>query len=201
MCLYFTVGLRFIQLFRLESIRFRLKTHYISSGKYVLIDITICKTSLEQIIDMFFNWISANFSPLVLSVGIIISGVVFIIGSTIVIILCLKRKKNFSDNTCYENDVKKGQVMTTGSHLSANGKHHNLAIDSGSSGADSDMKVEMRTASSMSQHWPEDTDQRCADPSLNTDMAQVVENIYSYTTNPSQSILFTTIRNVILIFC
>ena len=94
--------------------------------------------------------------------------------------------------------MKKGQTLS-GTNSSHNGKHHHLSMDTGSSGADSDIKVEIRTTSSMSQHWPDDTDQRCADSAINTEMAQmaqVVENIYSYSTNPSLN-YFPSVPNVI----
>ena len=107
-----------------------------------------------------------NFSPLVISVGVVICGIVFIISMTIVAIICLKRKKGFTD------DLKKN---TTPNQLNHNGKHFHT--DSGSSGADSDLKAEIRTTSSMSQHYYPDVE--------SNDGKQVVENIYSY--NGSQN--------------
>lgn len=104
-----------------------------------------------------------NFSPLVISVGIIICGVVFIISITIIAIICLKRKKSFADDL-KKNNVANGQL---------NGhKGTHFHTDSGSSGADSDLKAEIRTTSSMSQHYYPETE--------SNDGKQVVENIYSY---------------------
>ncbi|CAG2167968.1 unnamed protein product [Oppiella nova] len=134
----------------------------------------------------------SNFSPLVLSIGIIICGIVFIIASTIIIILCLKRKNKFVDNESYGSDLKKGQVLANNT---ANGKHHHNVLDSGSSGADSDIKVEVRTASSLSQQWDEN-DHQTNEQTVHKDIAsQVVENIYSYNNNPSQPIVFPSIHN------
>ncbi len=143
---------------------------------------------LKNNFNLIFPQIIANFSPLVLTVGIIICGIVFIIASTIIIILCMKRKSAL-DSDSYQSDLKKGISSGT-----STAKHHHSVMDSGSSGADSDIKVEIRTASSLSQHW-DDTNEGSSEPTVNTEIAQVVENIYSYT-NQSEPI-FPPINHVI----
>ncbi|XP_054169290.1 irregular chiasm C-roughest protein-like [Oppia nitens] len=131
-----------------------------------------------------------NFSPLVLSIGVIISGIVFIIASTIIIILCLKRKNKFTDNDSYGNDLKKGQVLTVGNSTALNGKHMNHSVmDSGSSGADSDIKVEVRTASSLSQHWDENEQQ------FSEDIAKQTTNGY-YSSCVNNNCLFVSSNHV-----
>jgi len=102
------------------------------------------------------------------------------------------KRKSTLDSDSYQNDLKKG--VSSGTTSAA--KHHHSVMDSGSSGADSDIKVEIRTASSLSQHW-DDTNEGSSEPTINTEIAQVVENIYSYT-NQSDP-LFPPINHVI--FC
>jgi hypothetical protein len=124
--------------------------------------------------------IIASFSSLVLIVGLIISGLVFIVASTIIIILCLKHRTN--DNDSYQIDIKKG-VSSNGTTSSSSTKNLHSVIDSHSSGAESDIKVELRTASSMSQNW-DTTEVSSSDQTVSNELAKVVENIYSYTKDP-----------------
>jgi hypothetical protein len=123
--------------------------------------------------------IIASFSSLVLIAGLIISGLVFIVASTIIIILCLKHRTN--DNDSYQLDIKKG-VSSSGTTSSTSKNLHSV-IDSHSSGTESDIKVELRTASSMSQNW-DTTEVSSSDQTVSNELAKVVENIYSYTKDP-----------------
>ncbi|RWS04821.1 irregular chiasm C-roughest protein-like protein, partial [Dinothrombium tinctorium] len=115
----------------------------------------------------------------------IIGGVVAVVSVTIVVILCMKRKSHL-DESDYVHELKKGAATTNTS--STGGKHsHHSVMDTGSSGADSDLKVEIRTASSMSEHgqcW-DDVNEAASERNITAnEIAQVVENIYNYTNEP-----------------
>ncbi|XP_015795128.1 irregular chiasm C-roughest protein [Tetranychus urticae] len=67
--------------------------------------------------------------------------------------------------------------------------HHHV-VDTGSSGADSDLKVEIRTASSLSErgHWDDLNEPPSVDPTITANqIQQVVDNIYNYTAQPLYS--------------
>lgn len=138
--------------------------------------------------------------------GIIIGSVVCVVCVTIFVILCM-RKKSVLDGSDFMSDIIKKGSASTGTasiHSHSNGKgthhhHHNqqnhfghMVGDNGSSGADSDVKVEIRTSSSLSEQreWIVDptsdlalqhhhqSQQRSVTAN---EIAQVVENIYNYT--------------------
>jgi len=144
--------------------------------------------------------------PIILVMGIIIGSVVCVVCVTIFVILCM-RKKSVLDGSDFMSDIVKKGSASTGTasiHSHSNGKgthhhHHNqqnhfghMVGDNGSSGADSDVKVEIRTSSSLSEQreWIVDPtsdlalqhhhqqEQRSVTAN---EIAQVVENIYNYT--------------------
>ncbi|CAG2167967.1 unnamed protein product [Oppiella nova] len=132
----------------------------------------------------------ANFSPLLLSVGIIICGIVFIIVSTIIIILWFKHKNKFFD-------LKLGQTLSVDINSTANGKPNNLVIGSASSGSsrtDSDIKMEVRTTSSLSQQL-DDTDHHCNERNDRKNIAQELNNIYNKANSAAQPFVFPSIQN------
>ncbi|RWS31641.1 irregular chiasm C-roughest protein-like protein [Leptotrombidium deliense] len=125
--------------------------------------------------------------PMLIIVAAIIGGVVAVVSVTIIVILCMKRKSN-SDDCDYGHDMKKEAVVsnTTSSSIGKLHSHHSV-MDTGSSGADSDLKVEIRTASSLSEHgqcWDDLNDMSSERNLTANDIAQVVENIYNYTSEP-----------------
>ncbi|CAG2121620.1 unnamed protein product, partial [Medioppia subpectinata] len=72
-----------------------------------------------------------------------------------------------------------------------------MAIGSGSSGSsrtDSDIKMEVRTASSLSQQW-DDTDQQSNGHNEPKDITQVLNNIYNKTNSSSQAFVFPSVQN------
>ena len=125
--------------------------------------------------------------PMLIIVAGIIGGVVLVVSVTIIVILCMKRKSNIDDDD-YMSDIKKVGATTSSSSASATTKshHHSSVIDTGSSGADSDLKVEIRTASSLSEHPGQSWDENEAGSDRTVtanEIAQVVENIYNYTSS------------------
>lgn len=94
----------------------------------------------------------------------------------------MKRKSNIDDDD-YMSDIKKVGATTSSSSGS---KMHHSVIDTGSSGAESDIKVEIRTSSSLSDHPGQSWDDNEVDSDRTVtanEIAQVVENIYNYTSN------------------
>lgn len=126
----------------------------------------------------------------------------------ITVMLCVKRRSPLSSDDDYlkKDSNKTGQltINTKSSALASTGHHHHhhhhhnhnhsgmsgqSVIDTGSSGADSDMKMEIRTASSLSEHvhWDDlsEPPPPSTDPSLaNNQIQQVVDSIYNYTNQP-----------------
>ncbi|XP_074605220.1 irregular chiasm C-roughest protein-like [Brevipalpus obovatus] len=173
-------------------------------------------------------------------VGGIIGAIILAISVTIIVILCMKHKSNFTDHGDYIGDMKKksskntsslpasinsvikassglsvgnmvvgggtggnvGNVGGGGSVIPLNHHQHHqhhqvmhsgqLVMDSVSSGADSDVKVEIRTASSLSEqaaHWDDLNDGTINESSSVTanQIQQVVDNIYNYSSQPLYS--------------
>ena len=114
------------------------------------------------------------------------------VGITIISILCIRRRHPLDGSESYQSDLKKGSSIS--STIKNNNSLHSHAMDTGSSGADSDIKVEIRTASSLSQQWDDNglgvdgvgVHQNDLNNITANEIAQVVENIYSYTNNLDQ---------------
>lgn len=120
-----------------------------------------------------------------LIVAVIIGLVVLIVSITIVIMLCLRRKPNLGDD--YQNELKNEVKNTNGANSTNTSKQNgHVAIDSGSSGADSDIKVEIRTASSLSDrgHWDDLTDSSRDRTMTTNGISGMIENIYNYASEP-----------------
>jgi len=115
--------------------------------------------------------------PMLIIVAAIIGGVVLVVSLTIIVILLMKRKHHLDgdddDDYCSSSDVKKPTTSKT--------------LDSGSSGADSDLKVDIRTSSSLSHEAPPLVGQShygwddAAAAETHNEIARVVDNIYTYT--------------------
>lgn len=120
----------------------------------------------------------------------IIGGVVLIVSVTIIVILCTRRK-SLNSEADYMSEIKKANngggsgvtstTLTSSTGVIKSNNFHSSGADTGSSGTDSDLKVELRTSSSLSENhgqcWEDSSDRTVTA----NEIAQVVENIYNYT--------------------
>ena len=126
--------------------------------------------------------------PVNLVVTVIISSVVGFVAVTIIVVLCMKRKDGFNGEM---SDLEKPDCVSNGgstpgvTHVSKVHHNHLHPGDTGSSGTGSDVKVEIRTSSSLSgqREWVDGNHERTVTAN---EIAQVVENIYNYTQQQHQ---------------
>lgn len=144
-------------------------------------------------------------------VGGVITAVMLVVSIAIAAILCFKKKS--VDAADYMSDMKNSEIMkvTGGPSLSHHQHqyhhphhHHHSGVDSGSSGADSDVKLEIRTSCSSlteQQHaWLEGCTATDRSVTAN-EISQVVENIYNYSQQQQQDPLYSSTNKIVSIYC
>lgn len=122
--------------------------------------------------------------PMLMIVGGVITAVVLVVSLAITAILCFKKKTVESGD--YMSDMKSSEISKAAGRSAVAAHRYHSAADTGSSGADSDVKVEIRTSSSLSerQDWVEGGS--CDRTVTANEIAQVVENIYNYSQQQQQ---------------
>ena len=132
-------------------------------------------------------------------VGGVITAVVLVVSLAITALLCFKKKTVESGD--YMSDVKssKSEISKVSGRSAVAAHRYHSAVDTGSSNADSDVKVEIRTSSSLSerQDWVEGGS--CDRTVTANEMAQVVENIYNYS-QQQQDRLYSTSNKIVSIY-
>lgn len=130
-------------------------------------------------------------------VGGVITAVVLVVLLAITALLCFKKKT--VDSADYMSDMKNSEISkVSGRSVIAAHRYHN-AMDTGSSGADSDVKVEIRTSSSLSERQDWVDGGSCDRTVTANEIAQVVENIYNYS-QQQQDRLYSSSNKIVSIY-